>query len=65
MLIKDKYKQLLQHHIIPSGNRLIGKALIFQQDNDPKHTTVFVEQGYSCCAPIVRVATQETKHESH
>ena len=31
-------RQILIHHTIPSGKRLIGKCFIFQYDNDPKHT---------------------------
>ena len=29
----------LQRHAIPSGLRLVGRSFIFQQDNDPKHTS--------------------------
>lgn len=34
----DKYKQILQHHAIPCGTKLIGRGFLMQQDNDPKHT---------------------------
>lgn len=30
---------ILQRHSIPSGLRLVGPSFIFQQDNDPKHTS--------------------------
>ena len=34
----EKYRQVLIHHAIPSGKRLIGNGFIFQHDNDHKHT---------------------------
>ncbi|KMQ83819.1 paired box protein and transposase domain containing protein [Lasius niger] len=34
---KEQYKIILQQHAIPSGERLIGKPFVLQQDNDPKH----------------------------
>ena len=34
----EKYRQILIHHAIPSGKRLIDNGFIFQQDNDPNHT---------------------------
>ena len=34
----EKYRQVLIHHAIPTGKRLIGNGFIFQHDNDPKHT---------------------------
>ena len=34
----EKYRQILIHHAIPSGRRLIDPRFTFQQDNDPKHT---------------------------
>ena len=30
---------ILQRHAIPSGLRLVGRSFVFQQDNDPKHTS--------------------------
>ena len=36
---QKKYHSILQYHAIPSGNRIIGSNFIFQQDNDPKHTS--------------------------
>ena len=34
----QKNRQILIHHAIPSGRRLIGPRFTFQQDNDPKYT---------------------------
>uniref|UniRef100_A0A3Q0QR15 Transposase Tc1-like domain-containing protein n=1 Tax=Amphilophus citrinellus TaxID=61819 RepID=A0A3Q0QR15_AMPCI len=39
-----KYHQILIHHAIPSGRRLIGLGFILQQDNDPKHTARLVQR---------------------
>uniref|UniRef100_A0A667YN29 Transposase Tc1-like domain-containing protein n=1 Tax=Myripristis murdjan TaxID=586833 RepID=A0A667YN29_9TELE len=33
------YHSILQRHAIPSGLRSVGRSFIFQQDNDPKHTS--------------------------
>ena len=38
ILVNEKYKQILIHHAVPSGNRIVGRGFFFQQDNDPKHT---------------------------
>jgi hypothetical protein len=39
ILVKERYKQTLQRHAIPSGTRLIGRGFTFQEDNDPKHSS--------------------------
>ena len=39
ILNQHGYHSILQRHAIPSGLRLVGPAFIFQQDNDPKHTS--------------------------
>ena len=33
------YHSTLQRYAIPSGLCLVGPAFVFQQDNDPKHTS--------------------------
>lgn len=38
ILNQHGYHSILQRHAIPSGLRLVG-PFIFQQDNDPKHTS--------------------------
>ena len=38
-LRKEGYREILEDHAIPSGIRLLGQNFIFQQDNDPKHTS--------------------------
>ncbi|XP_073505328.1 uncharacterized protein [Phyllobates terribilis] len=39
ILNQQGYHSILQRHAIPSGLRLVGPSFIFQQDNDPKHTS--------------------------
>lgn len=45
---KEQYLDILKNNAVPSGSRLIGKKIVLQQDNDPKHTAkickMFVEQ---------------------
>jgi transposase len=36
---KEQYKEILEQNAVPSGLRLIGDGFIFQQDNDPKHSS--------------------------
>ncbi len=43
ILVKEKYKQILIHHAVPSGTRLLGCGILFQQDNDSKHTAHIVK----------------------
>ena len=33
------YHRILQRYAVPSGLRLVGLSFVFQQDNDPKHTS--------------------------
>lgn len=35
------YHSILVHTAIPEGKRLIGKGFVFQEDNDPKHSSKF------------------------
>ena len=39
ILNQHGYHSILQRHAIPSGLRLVGRSFVFQQDNDPKHTS--------------------------
>jgi len=36
---KKVYHNILVRHAIPSGTRILGQNFVFQQDNDPKHTS--------------------------
>ena len=36
---KEEYLTILQDHAIPSGSRILGRGFVFQQDNDPKHSS--------------------------
>jgi hypothetical protein len=39
ILKKEGCHKILTRHAVPSGKRLVGKAFVFQQDNDPKHAS--------------------------
>jgi len=39
ILKSEQYKSILVHHAVPIGLALIGQNFVFQQDNDPKHTS--------------------------
>ena len=39
ILTGSEYRKILIHHFVPSANRLNSEGFIFQQDNDPKHTS--------------------------
>ena len=34
----EKHRQILYHHAVPYGRRLVGLNFIFPHDNDPKLT---------------------------
>lgn len=36
---KKMYHGILQRHAFPCGKRLVGRGFVFQQDNDPKHSS--------------------------
>lgn len=44
ILKKEGYHQILVKHAIPSGKRLMGGKFAFQQDNDPKHTSILCKK---------------------
>lgn len=39
ILKKEGYHSILVRHAVPSGLRTIGKNFVFQEDNDPKHSS--------------------------
>lgn len=40
------YKDILETHMLPHARRVMGRGWIFQQDNDPKHTSAFVSDWF-------------------
>ena len=54
------YHSILQRYAIPSGLHLVGLSLVFQQDNDPKHTSMLCK-GYltKCCINPIEMVWDE------
>ena len=44
MITSSVYRQILNHHLVPSARRLCGINFVFQHDNDPKHTSGVVQR---------------------
>lgn len=40
---QEQYRQILIHHAMSSGRRLIGRGFTLAHDNDPKHTASTVK----------------------
>lgn len=38
---KKVYHSILVHRALPEGKKLLGKGFVFQEDNDPKHSSLF------------------------
>lgn len=43
-LNKEGYLKILQENAIPSGINVIGRNFVFQQDNDPKHSSKLCQE---------------------
>lgn len=41
---KEQYRRILEESAIPSGVQILGQNFVFQQDNDPKHTSKLCQQ---------------------
>lgn len=39
ILKKEGYRNILEDHALPCGLRIIDRGFVFQQDNDPKHSS--------------------------
>ena len=39
-----RYSEILQNYMLPYAKRNLGRNCIFQQDNDPKHTSANVRE---------------------
>ena len=42
-MCKEDYLKILEEEAVQSGQELLGEGFIFQQDNDPKHTSLAVK----------------------
>uniref|UniRef100_A0A8R1E6I0 Uncharacterized protein n=1 Tax=Caenorhabditis japonica TaxID=281687 RepID=A0A8R1E6I0_CAEJA len=40
------YKDILEKEMLPSGRFQMGRGSVFQQDNDPKHSSLFVKEDW-------------------
>ena len=49
---KEHYHSILIRHAMPSGRRILGQDWIFQEDNDPKHSS-------KLCKDYIARKTQE------
>ena len=43
-MTKNVYLKILLKVAIPDAMRLCSEVIVFQQDNDPKHTAIFVKE---------------------
>jgi hypothetical protein len=58
------YQSILQQYAIPSGLRLVGLSFVFQQENDPKHTSRLCK-GYLTNAESDEVLYQKSILHNH
>lgn len=43
---KEEYKEILEKHMITFARRKLGRNWIFQQDNDPKHSSQYLKDWF-------------------
>ena len=51
------YCKILQNHMLPYAKRNLARNWIFQQDNDPKHTSTHVKEFFT--SKKIKVAKSE------